>query len=42
VCRTRFFSLAELESVRVMGLGIERDLYFGEYYLSEVMDGKII
>lgn len=34
------FSLDELESVRgPFGLGIERDLYFSECPLSEVMEG---
>jgi len=37
-----YFSLDELESVKVMGLGIERDLHFGEHYLSEVIEGRII
>ncbi len=37
-----YFSLDELESVKVMGLGIERDLHFGEHYLSEVFEGKCI
>jgi len=33
-----YFSLAELESVKGrFGLGIERDLYFGEPKMSEVM-----
>lgn len=32
-----YFSLAELENYKgVFGLGIERDLYFGEHKLSEV------
>ncbi|SRR6266487_1476301 len=31
-----YFSLSELESVSVMGLGIERDLYFKPIHLSEV------
>src|SRR6266496_5960451 len=31
-----YFSLSELESVNVMGLGIERDLYFKPLRLSEV------
>jgi hypothetical protein len=30
------FSLDELESVKIHGLGIERDLHFGEKPLSEV------
>ena len=31
-----YFSLNEMEEVRVMGLGIERDLYFTPKKLSEV------
>jgi len=37
-----YFSLDELEGVKVMGLGIERDLHFGDHYLSEVLEGKCI
>lgn len=37
-----YFSLDELENVKVKGLGIERDLHFGEHYLSEVIEGRII
>ena len=37
-----YFSLDELESVTVKGLSIERDLHFGEHYLSEVIEGKNI
>ena len=37
-----YFSIDELEGVKVKGLGIERDLYFGEHYLFEVIDGRII
>ena len=33
-----YFSLDELESVKIMGLSIERDLYFSGT-LEEVMDG---
>lgn len=34
-----YFSLSELESVDVgLGLGIERDLHFGEHTLAEVME----
>lgn len=36
-----YFSLAELEGVRVMGLGIERDMYFGPHTLKEVMDENL-
>ena len=36
-----YFSLEELESFRGMfGLGIERDLHFGEYTLQDILDGK--
>jgi hypothetical protein len=31
-----YFTLAELESVKMMGLGIERDLYFGQPKLKEI------
>jgi hypothetical protein len=36
-----YFTLHELESVRVFGLGIERDRYFGEHTLAEVEAGKV-
>jgi hypothetical protein len=32
-----YFSLDEMQSVKIMGLGIERDLYYGKHYLSEVI-----
>lgn len=32
-----YFSLSELESVKVRGLGIERDMYFIPCKLSEIM-----
>ena len=32
-----YFTLSELESVRVMGLGVERDMYFKPCKLSEVV-----
>ena len=36
-----YFSLDELEQFRGrFGLGIERDLHFGEHSLAEVMEGK--
>lgn len=36
-----YFSLEELESFTgQFGLGIERDMYFGDYTLKEIMDGK--
>ena len=31
-----YFTLSQLESVRVRGLGIERDMYFGDYTLADV------
>ena len=34
------FSLSELEGIKRFGLGIERDLYFGEHTLAEVMNGS--
>lgn len=37
-----YFSLKELQSVRgQLGLGIERDLYFGEHTLAEVMRERL-
>lgn len=34
------FSLAELEEYKgAMGLGIERDMYFGDYTLKDIMEG---
>ena len=37
-----YVSLSELQSVRgPMGLPVERDMYFGDHTLQEVMDGKI-
>lgn len=37
-----YFSLDELESVKGrLGLGIERDLYFGEHTLAEAMEKAI-
>lgn len=35
-------ALEELESIKgAFGLGIERDLHFGEHTLQEVIDGKV-
>lgn len=34
-----YFSLSELQSVKVHGLGIERDMYFIPKPLSEIMKG---
>jgi len=37
-----YFTLSELESVTgPMGMHIERDMYFGDYTLKEVMDRQI-
>jgi len=37
-----YFSLYELESIQgKFGLGIERDLYFGEHTLAEAMEKQI-
>ena len=37
-----YFMLSELESIRgQFGLGIERDLYFGNHFLSECMEKQI-
>ncbi len=36
-----YFSIDELEAVKGrIGLGIERDIYFGEHTLQEVLEGK--
>lgn len=36
-----YFSLDELESYRgPLGLGIERDMHFGEHTLQEILDGE--
>ncbi len=36
-----YFSLDELENIKFppLGLGIERDMYFGDHTLKEIMDG---
>lgn len=37
-----YFSLSELESIKgSLPLGIERDLYFGDHTLAEVMSGEV-
>lgn len=37
-----YFSLKELESVKgPLGLGVERDMYFGEHTLAEVMEKQL-
>jgi len=37
-----YFSLDEMESVKgALGLGIERDLYFGEHSLADVMKRRL-
>lgn len=35
-----YFSLDEMQNVKVRGLGIERDLYYGKHFLSEVMHNR--
>lgn len=35
------FSLSELEGVKIRGIGIERDKYFGKHTLAEVMAKRI-
>jgi len=36
-----YFTLRQLEEVKVKGLGIERDMYFGEHFLNEFRGTKI-
>jgi len=36
-----YFSLKELESLKIMGLPIERDRHFGDHMLSEAMEKRI-
>jgi len=36
-----YFTLSELESVKIHGLGIERDMYFGNHTLAEAMEKRI-
>lgn len=36
-----YFTLSDLESVRVMGLGVERDRYFRPCKLSEILSGEV-
>lgn len=36
-----YFTLKQLEEVKVKGLGIERDMYFGEHFLNEFRGTKI-
>ena len=36
-----YFSLTELEEVKVRGLGIERDLYFKPVPLSKIKSGEV-
>lgn len=36
-----YFSLADLESVKFHGLGIERDMHFGEHTLAEALEKQI-
>lgn len=36
-----YFSLDELQSYKgPLGIGIERDMYFGDYKLQDILDGK--
>jgi len=35
------FNLSELESIKIRGIGIERDRYFGKHTLAEVMTKRI-
>jgi len=35
------FTLSELESIKIHGIGIERDMYFGKHTLAEVMAKRI-
>jgi len=35
------FSLKELESIKVRGLSIERDLHFGKHFLNEAIKERI-
>jgi len=36
-----YFTLRQLEEIKVKGLGIERDLYFGEHFINEFRGTKI-
>jgi hypothetical protein len=36
-----YFSLSELESVKVRGLGIERDMHFGAHTLAEARERRL-
>lgn len=36
-----YFTLKQLEEVEVKGLGVERDMYFGEHFLNEFRGTKI-
>jgi hypothetical protein len=36
-----YFTLAELQEIRVHGLPIERDMYFGEHTLAEAQEKRI-
>lgn len=36
-----YFTLKQLEEVEVKGLGIERDMYFGEHFLNEFRGTKV-
>ena len=36
-----YFSEKELSEIKIMGLGVERDLHFGEHMLSEAQEKQI-
>jgi len=36
-----YFTLKQLEEIKVKGLGIERDMYFGEHFLNDFRGTKI-
>ena len=36
-----YFSEKELTGVKIMGLGMERDLHFGDHTLAEVMEERL-
>ncbi|GAI78968.1 unnamed protein product [marine sediment metagenome] len=36
-----YFHLSQLEEVKVKGIGVERDMYFGEHFLNEFRGTKI-
>ena len=36
-----YFTLKELEEIKITGLGVERDLYFGSHTLAEAEEERI-